>query len=103
MIEAICPCAEVAAVDSPLRITAFHVELAPAEMRAGGLHAWVKVEINHALTIDGLAVRKTRDGRTIVTWPERRGHRKVVTPKPHARVELEAAILEALGRKGALP
>lgn len=83
-----------------LRITALDIEPAPAELRSSGLRAFLRVELNDAVTIDGLTLRTTRDGRDVIMWPERRGRRKVVAPKPHVRAELETEILVLLRAKG---
>jgi hypothetical protein len=54
------------------------------------------------LLLDGIAVRRTRDGRVVLSWPSRRDSRgrdhSVVRPcGDDARQALEAAILGALG------
>lgn len=74
---------------------------APAGLRATGLLGWVSVVINGALTLDGLALRRTRDGRTVLSFPEHRGPRghvwTAVRPTGmDARRAIEAQVLNAL-------
>lgn len=80
---------------------------APASLRAQGLLGWVSVTLGE-LRLDGIAVRRTRDGRVVVTFPGRRdgrGHRHaVVRPTTDStRRAIEAQVIAELRRRRALP
>lgn len=68
---------------------------------ATGLLAWLTIETER-LVLDGIALRRTLDGRHVLTWPERRDARgrrhAVVRPAGDAaRVALEDAVFAELG------
>jgi DNA-binding cell septation regulator SpoVG len=76
--------------------TSYH---APAD---GGLLGFVAVTFAGALRIDGIAVRRTLDGRVVLSFPERRdasGRRHpIVRPLDAAcRAAIEAQIFALLG------
>jgi hypothetical protein len=63
-----------------------------------GLLGWVSLEIN-GLVIDGLALRRTREGRLALSWPAKRDRRGVdhyvVRPIDHkTRIEIERQVLD---------
>ena len=66
-----------------------------------GLIGWVSLKIGQLL-LDGIAVRRTRDGRLVLSFPERRdldGRRHpIIRPSDdEARRALEREILFAIG------
>lgn len=80
---------------------------APANLRAAGILGFVRLVLNETVVIDELSLRRTRDGRLVLTWPEPRGRlgpRRIVHPRDEgARVHLEREILDNLRRRGELP
>ena len=71
------------------------------DQAARGLLAWLTIETDR-LVLDGVQLRRTRDGRHVLSWPERRdakgGKHAVVRPAGDAaRVALEDAVFEQLG------
>ena len=83
------------------RITDLVVTEASRADHALGLLAWLRFTIDDQLVLDGVALRRGRDGRLLLAWPERRdraGRRhSVVRPTGDAeRVALEKAVFDAL-------
>lgn len=75
---------------------------APASDRSTGLCAYASFSLDQLLRVDGVAVRRTRDGRIVLSWPSRKDatgrHHPILRPmNDAARVELERAILAAVG------
>ena len=73
----------------------------PAQRRTG-LLGWVRCELDGALVLDGLALRRTRGGHLALSWPARRDgagrdHHVVRPLHDHARHLLERQILGQLG------
>ena len=69
--------------------------------RRSGLLGWVKCEVNGALALDSIAVRRTAGGQLRLSFPERRDRRghgwPYIRPVDTAtRVSLEEQILAAL-------
>ena len=69
--------------------------------RSRGLVGWVSCEIGGALRLDGIAVRRTRDDRIVLSFPEhtdRRGERHpYMRPIDHAsRLAIEEQVLSQL-------
>ena len=67
-----------------------------------GLFGWVSCLINGTLCLDGLAVRRTLDGRLVLSFPARtdgagRQHFYVRPLDDCARREIEEAVFRALG------
>ncbi len=80
---------------------------APRHLARAGLLCWARGRLGRLL-VDGLAVRVTRRGRLVVTWPTRRdsrGHEhRLVWPLDRAvREAVRAQVLAALRRRGVLP
>lgn len=70
--------------------------------RAQGLLAYLQLDLDDQLVLDGVQLRRTRDGRHTLSWPERRdaaGRRHaVVRPAGDAaRVALEDVVFAQLG------
>jgi hypothetical protein len=77
------------------------VAASPAEVETG-LSGWVRFVVNGILRVDGVAVRRTLNGRTAISFPAKRDKtgrmRKYVRPA-NAEVgrEIEYQVLKALG------
>jgi len=72
----------------------------PADVRRG-LVGFVSVTIDGVLRLDGLTLRRTRDGRTAISLPRKRG-RAIVRPlTPEATRSMEQQILAQLGLEAA--
>lgn len=72
-----------------------------------GLLAFIRLQYG-SLVLDGLTLRRTREGGLSVSWPERRdrngGRHPIARPRTDAaRRELEDAILRALYEHEARP
>ena len=66
-----------------------------------GLLGWTSCHFGDLIRIDGIAIRRTRDGRLVLSFPARRDRHgndhPVVSPiGDQARIQLEGAILSAL-------
>lgn len=75
--------------------------------QAAGLLGYARVQIGDLL-VDGVAIRRSRDGRHVISLPSRRsreGHEfSVVAPVSNAvGRDLEQQVLEALRTQGVLP
>ncbi len=75
---------------------------APPQLRKTGLLGWVTFVIGHALQFDGVAVRRTRNGRLTLSFPVRhdstgRQHSIVRPTDAAARREIESQVFAALG------
>ena len=84
-----------------LRVTDLRFIQASAELRRSGLLGWLAVTLNGALQIDGLTLRRTREGVLTVAYPRRRDrngveHSVVKPVSDDARRRIEAEILAAL-------
>ena len=81
-------------------ITDVVVTPAPRADQALGLFAYLRFRLDD-LVLDGITLRRTRDGRLTLAWPERtdsagRRHAVVRPAGDTERVALEAAVLAAL-------
>ena len=70
--------------------------------RETGLLGWVALEVDGLLVVDAVAVRRTRDGRLVLSFPERtdsqgRRHPLVRPLDDAARRAIERQVLAALG------
>lgn len=70
--------------------------------RTRGLLGWAKVWLNEEFGIDSVAVRRTQDGRVVVSFPRRGGHPVVSMRTRDLRSELEREIVAELRRQGRL-
>jgi DNA-binding cell septation regulator SpoVG len=85
-----------------ITITSARLAAASADAARAGLLGWVSCTLNGRIRLDGLALRRTLDGRLVVSFPARRdtaGRRHfLVRPlDADARRELQRQILDALG------
>lgn len=70
--------------------------------RKSGLLAWLRFRLDDLVVIDGVSLRRTRDGRLVLSFPIRhdsqgRQHPIVRPVDDVARRALESEVLEALG------
>jgi DNA-binding cell septation regulator SpoVG len=81
-----------------IEVTEARFSAAPGRDRATGLMGWLSIVINNSIKIDGLTLRRNRDGRLYVGFPRRRGseHYLVHPISDHARREVQHQILEAI-------
>lgn len=89
---------------SPLRIHVRCIGVLPS-LRSTGVRCFSQVLLDGTLFVDGLAVRVSRDGQALVTWPERRdgsgrGHAIVRIFDPEIRKAVERAVLSEAVRGG---
>jgi DNA-binding cell septation regulator SpoVG len=87
---------------SPLIVTKAKLTPASTADREIGLLAYVQVVLNDSIGVDGITLRRTLEGETILSWPEKRDrsgavHRLVRPMDSRARAELEAQIFAKLG------
>jgi len=68
--------------------------------RAAGLLGWVSCSLG-AVRLDGIAVRRTRKGRSTLSFPRGRGHRHPVRPiDDEARKAIEREVFAAIKLPG---
>ena len=86
-----------------------HVRFAPAtdDERERGLLGYVELEYGHALVLDGVAVRRTQNGRIALVFPSRRDRQGRRHPFMRlrgegARQQLERQVVRALSDRGVL-
>jgi len=84
------------------RISQVEFKAAGDQDRETGLLGWVTLKLNGTMLIDGIALRRTRDGRVTISFPARHDDagRKHFVVKPlneETRLTIERQILEALG------
>lgn len=77
----------------------------PAADRARGLLGFVSLVLHGELCVDGITVRRTREGRYTVSFPARRdtagNQHPIVWPlTAAARTAIETAVLAELDRRG---
>ena len=85
-----------------LRVTRVDMKLASSDDNATGLIAWVTIEINDAVRVDGLTLRRTLGGRTTLSFPARTDASGVQHPvfRPlddETRRDIEAQVFKRLG------
>ena len=73
----------------------------PADVQQG-LLGWLSVRVDDSLVLDGIALRRTRNGQLTLSFPERRDsngrrHPLIRPLDDGARRAIERQILEALG------
>ena len=72
------------------------------EMIREGLLGWVAVTVNDTIRLDGIALRRTRDGRQVLSFPARRDHRgrqhSLIAPiDDDSRLDIERQVFQSLG------
>jgi hypothetical protein len=85
-----------------LKITDVCFNAAPPEDVEGGLLGWVNFTLNSSLRVGGIAVRRTLDGRHVLSFPMRKDRkgRACFLLRPLndvSRREVEGRVLGALG------
>lgn len=83
------------------------VRFAPAkpELRARGLRGWVCFVVDAKYRVDGVAVRRSEDGRWLLSYPARtdsagRAHAYWKPESAQARDEISGQVRDALRRGG---
>jgi len=71
---------------------------APPELQGDGLLGWVSFKLDGALLVTGVALRRSRAGQYVFSWPVHRGrngrdHHIVRPLDDAARIALEAELL----------
>lgn len=89
----------------PPNITSVQLTRAPAELRATGLLYWAKCRVDDRWQLDGLGIRRTARGTTIVTFPSRKDgtgrERPYIAPlDAETRQAVEDALAAALCEHG---
>lgn len=84
-----------------MKVSELRFTRASEELRRSGLLGWTRFDLG-PVAIDGVAVRKTVDGRHVLAFPERRGHAIVRPITDAARREIEEQILGSLRASGVL-
>jgi hypothetical protein len=90
-----------------LRARCVRFTAAPPELVATGLHGWIAFRYGK-LDIDGVTVRRTRDGRHFLSFPEDRRRpgpaRPIVRPSGQDdRQQLEQDVFAELRQMGVIP
>jgi hypothetical protein len=75
------------------------------DLRSTGLRGWATVTLNDALILDSLQVRRTLDGRNVISFPTRTDangveHTYYRAASIASRSALESQVLRALAAKG---
>jgi DNA-binding cell septation regulator SpoVG len=88
-----------------IRVTDIRFTPASAALKATGLRGWAICRLDGRWELDGLAVRRTAEGRYVVTLPARRDGAGIERPylRPideETREEIERAVLEHARRGG---
>jgi hypothetical protein len=89
-----------------MNISEIKFSSAPLGLVGEGLLGWIECTVNGSLRIEGLALRRTADGRTTLSFPARRDSRgqQHFYLKPiddSARRDVERQIFAALGLEDA--
>jgi len=88
--------------DGELRIDKIELTTAGPELAETGLLGWVRCRLNGVLQLSCIALRRTRDGRHVLSFPARTdaaGERHfIVRPlDDRTRIEIERQVFAALG------
>ncbi len=88
-----------------IRVSAVRFVAASASDIRSGLLGWIALTLNNSLRLDGLTLRRTRDGRLALSFPERRdlaggSHHYMRPLNDAARRAIEAQVFAALGLEG---
>ena len=89
-------------MNGPLTISNVRFSAGTPAMVAQGVLGFVAATVNSALRIDGVAVRRTRDGRLTLSYPARednsgRQHALFCPINDEVRREIEDRVFQALG------
>jgi DNA-binding cell septation regulator SpoVG len=81
---------------SDVRFTA-----APETLRGTGLRGWASCRLNDLLNLQGLAIRRTRNGDITISFPRRKDeygteHQYFEPVNASVRLEIERQVLEAI-------
>jgi len=86
------------------------IRFAPAkpELRARGLIGWMCCSLNGEIQLDGIAVRRTADGRYFLSFPARTdsngvSHDYIKPLSKDVRDAIESQVIGDLRRRGYLP
>ena len=85
-----------------IRIDRVELKASSPEDQHAGLLGWVSFTLCGALRVEGVALRRTSDGRRKLSFPERKDrsgqrHDLLRPLDQHARRAIETAVFEALG------
>jgi len=90
-------------VTAPIVISRVRFAAANAVEQATGLIGWISCVLNGAVLLDGLTLRRTRDGRSTISFPSRRdGGQRHFFVRPlddSTRLLIESQLFSALGVK----
>jgi DNA-binding cell septation regulator SpoVG len=86
----------------PPKITNVRFSAAAPELARGGLLGFISCVVNGSFCVDGIALRRTRDGRRALSFPSRRDRRgrehPILVPiDDETRRAIECQVFEALG------
>ena len=92
-------------MSSEIHIGTVRYIAAPAASVETGLLGWVSFIVNRMLHVNGVAVRRTMEGKTVLSFPAREGRngQRFFFLRPvndAARIEIEQQVLTALGHLG---
>jgi len=89
-----------------VHVSSMHFTPAKPKLAGTGLLGWVTCTVNSTFQLGGIALRRTLDGRIVLSFPERicfgRRHRYVRLLADDDRQNLEEQILAELRRQGRL-
>ena len=91
-------------VERSLQVVAVRLRHADRDDRDRGLLGWLNIELAGGLTLDGLSLRRSSEGRAFIAYPARtdsagQRHYTVRPTDEGARQRLEREILRALLRR----
>lgn len=87
-----------------MNITDIRFHPCARDLRSSGLRGWASCTVNGDLILDSLQVRRTLDGRTVLSFPTRTDsngveHAIYRSAHPAARAAIESAVLGHLRSK----
>ena len=88
-----------------MRVTQVDVTKASGREQGMGLLAYLVVTLDDQLILDGVTLRRTSDGRSTLSFPERRGRhgRKHPTVRPvdaESRASFQLQVLDIIRQQG---
>ena len=88
-----------------LAITDIRFHPCARDLRSSGLRGWATITVNDELILDSLQVRRTLDGRNVISFPTRLDANGVAHPyyrtaTPGCRSSIETQVLRELAAKG---